>query len=92
MSHKHNIALLFASLLACPLLSNLASAQEYSETNAPVMARKPCEELKSEIDAKLQAKGVEIYSLGIVPNEDVTDEKVVGSCDGGTKKITYKRG
>ena len=56
------------------------------------MARKPCEELKSEIDAKLQAKGVETYTLGIVSNEDVKDEKVVGSCDGGTKKITYQRG
>lgn len=92
MSHKHKIALLLTSLLVCFSLSYVASAQEETKENAPVLTRKPCEELKSEIEAKLQAKGVETYTLGIVLNEDVKDEKVVGSCDGGTKKITYKRG
>ena len=92
MSHQHKIALLLTSLLACSSLSNIASAQEDTKANAPVLTRKPCEELKSEIEAKLQAKGVEAYTLEIVPNEDVKDEKVVGSCDGGTKKITYQRG
>jgi len=58
----------------------------------PAFGMKSCEELKSEIDAKLQAKGVKGYSLEIVPNDKVKDEKIVGSCDGGTKKITYKRG
>ena len=68
-------------------------AEEENKGDEPVMQRKPCEELKSEIEAKLQAKGVESYTLGIVPNEEVKDDdKVVGSCDGGTKKITYKRG
>ena len=47
--------------------------------------------LKAEIDAKLQAKGVKVYTLEIVPNENVKDEKVVGSCDGGSKKLTYVR-
>jgi len=92
MSHKHKIALLITTLLGCSLLSNVASAQEETKENEPVLTRKPCEELMSEIEAKLQANGVEAYTLGIVPNEDVNDEKVVGSCDGGTKKITYKRG
>ncbi|MES1195327.1 MAG: DUF1161 domain-containing protein [Steroidobacter sp.] len=54
-------------------------------------APKPCEELKSEIAAKLDAKGVKNYELTIVANDAVGDQKVVGSCDGGTKKITYKR-
>ena len=58
----------------------------------PAFAMKACDELKSEIDAKLKAKGVKSYSLEIVPNEQVKDEKVVGTCDGGTKKIIYKRG
>jgi hypothetical protein len=53
-------------------------------------APKPCEELKSEIAAKLDAKGVKNYELTIVANDAVGDEKVVGSCEGGTKKITYK--
>ena len=59
---------------------------------SPVFAKKSCEELKSEVDAKIQAKGVKSYSLEIVPNEDVKDGKVVGSCDEGTKKIIYTRG
>ena len=58
---------------------------------SPAFARKSCEELKSEIDAKLQAKGVKSYSLEIVPNENAKEGKVIGSCDGGTKKIVYKR-
>lgn len=55
-------------------------------------AQKPCEELKSEIDAKLQAKGAKNYSLDIVANDAVNDQKVVGSCEGGSKKIVYTRG
>lgn len=54
-------------------------------------AGKPCDELKSEIGAKLDAKNVKGYELNIVRNEDLKDEKVVGSCEGGTKKITYLR-
>ncbi|MBI4471084.1 MAG: DUF1161 domain-containing protein [Acidobacteria bacterium] len=53
--------------------------------------KKNCEELKSEIAAKLDAKGVKNYTLEIVAAESVKDEKVVGTCDGGSKKITYKR-
>jgi hypothetical protein len=55
-------------------------------------AMKPCEELKSEIETKLDEKGVKNYKVEIVPNNEVKDQKVVGSCDGGTKKITYQRG
>lgn len=58
----------------------------------PAFAQKPCEELKAEIAAKLDAKGVKNYQLEIVPNDEVEeDQEVVGSCDGGTKKITYER-
>ncbi|MBV4497871.1 DUF1161 domain-containing protein [Pseudomonas sp. SWRI12] len=55
-------------------------------------AGKPCEELKSEIAAKLDAKGVSGYSLEIVDKGTATDGKIVGSCEGGTKEIVYKRG
>jgi hypothetical protein len=59
---------------------------------APAVAqRKNCDELKAEITAKLDAKNVKNYTLEIVPAETVKDEKVVGSCDGGTKRILYKR-
>ncbi len=57
----------------------------------PVRAAKPCEELKGEIAAKLDAKQVKGYSLEIVENEQVGKRKVVGSCEGGTKKIVYTR-
>lgn len=53
--------------------------------------RKPCEELKSEIAAKLDAKGVQNYTLTIVKPEEVKEAKVVGSCDGGTMRIIYSR-
>jgi hypothetical protein len=53
---------------------------------------KPCEELKSEIAQKLEAKNVKGYSLDIVEKDkEVADAKVVGTCEGGTKKITYSR-
>ena len=59
----------------------------------PVMAQvKPCEELRSEIDAKLKEKGVQNYTLEIVANDDVGEKTVVGSCNGGQNKIVYTRG
>lgn len=54
--------------------------------------RKACDELKAEIAAKLEAKNVKNYTLTIVSAQDVKDgDKVVGSCDGGTMRIIYKR-
>lgn len=71
--------LIAIALLSVPLCS---SAQ----------GRKPCEELKAEIAAKLDAKNVKGYTLDIVDRDaEVTDGEVVGTCDGGTKKIIYKR-
>jgi hypothetical protein len=52
---------------------------------------KPCEELKAEIEAKLKAKGVEGYTLEIIPADQVKDQTIIGSCEGGTKKISYSR-
>lgn len=55
-------------------------------------ATKPCEELKAEIEVKIQAAGVTSYTLEIVRNDEVTDPSMVaGSCDGGTKKIIYQK-
>jgi len=56
------------------------------------LAGTPCEQVKSEIAAKLDAKGVQGYTLDVVAADQVADQKVVGSCEGGTKKIVYKRG
>jgi Protein of unknown function (DUF1161) len=53
---------------------------------------KACEELKTEIAAKLDAKGVKSYSLEIVAKDaDAGDAKVVGTCEGGAKKILYSK-
>ncbi|MDR6961457.1 hypothetical protein J2W43_005470 [Pseudomonas brassicacearum] len=54
-------------------------------------AGKSCEELKSEIAAKLDAKGVSGYSLEIVDKGAAPEGKIVGTCEGGTKEIVYKR-
>ncbi|KAB5622475.1 DUF1161 domain-containing protein [Pseudomonas putida] len=54
-------------------------------------AGKPCEELKSEIAAKLDAKGVQGYTLEIV-YKGTPAGKVIGSCEAGTKEIVYRRG
>jgi len=62
---------------------------------SPALAqRKACDELKAEIEAKIKANGVPAFTLDIVDSDQVKegDGQVVGSCDGGTKKIVYKRG
>ncbi|MCB1573710.1 MAG: DUF1161 domain-containing protein [Xanthomonadales bacterium] len=55
-------------------------------------ARKPCEELKAEIAAKIERNGVRAYALEIVSADAQTDAKIVGSCNGGQQRITYRRG
>jgi hypothetical protein len=60
--------------------------------SAFAQAPKPCEELKTEIAKKLDAKNVKSYTLEIMAKDDKEgDAKVVGTCDGGTKKIVYSR-
>ena len=72
------------SLLAIVALALAAS---------PVMAQvKPCEELKSEIETKIKNNGVTVFTLTIVDKDAPEDGKVVGTCEGSTKKIVYKRG
>ena len=69
-----------------------AIAVALSVFSLPALAqKKPCEELKAEIAAKLEAKGVKTYTLEIAAAQEVKDGKVVGSCDGGTKRIIYRR-
>jgi hypothetical protein len=54
-------------------------------------APRSCDELKSDIAKKLDAKQVKQYTLEIVPKHQQTDAKVVGSCEAGTKKIVYRK-
>lgn len=69
-----------AILILCALAASVSAAP------------KPCEELKAEIEAKVQAQNVSSYTLEIVSNDEVHDQNmVVGSCDNGTKKIIYQK-
>ena len=55
-------------------------------------APKPCEELKAEIEAKIQANNVSSYTLEVVTNDEVHDQNmVVGTCENGSKKIIYQK-
>ncbi|HVL35466.1 MAG TPA: DUF1161 domain-containing protein [Burkholderiales bacterium] len=54
--------------------------------------RKACDELKAEIEAKIRKNGVEKFTLEIVDATAPADGKVVGTCDGQSRKIVYKRG
>jgi hypothetical protein len=69
----------------------LLSATTILLTQAVQAAPKPCDELKAEIATKLDEKGVKGYDITAVDNDKVGDAKVIGSCDGGTKKLTYVR-
>jgi hypothetical protein len=75
---KTNAATLLAAALA------LAGPSAFA-------AGKPCEQLKSEIAAKLDAKNVTGYTLDIVDAAKTGDAKVVGTCESGAKKITYAK-
>ena len=63
-----------------------------SFATAPAYANVSCETLIAEIEAKLASKGVTKFTLLIVPKDEATDSRVVGTCEGGAKKIIYKRG
>jgi hypothetical protein len=71
--------------LATVVVLLFASASAYAQ------AAKPCEELKAEIAKKVEANGVKSYSLEIVAKDKEVEGKVVGTCEGGTKKIVYTK-
>ncbi|HTE40616.1 MAG TPA: DUF1161 domain-containing protein [Steroidobacteraceae bacterium] len=56
------------------------------------VSAKDCEAVKAEVDTKIKANGVANYTLEILDTAVATDGKVVGTCDGGVKKVVYKRG
>ena len=54
-------------------------------------ALKVCDALQAEIQAKLDANHVTDASLTIMASGDLPGHQVVGSCEGGTKKIVLHR-
>ena len=69
------------AVLAALALSSPAFAQ-----------KKSCDDLKGEIEAKIKKNGVEKFTLDVVDKDAQAEGKVVGTCDGGAKKIVYKKG
>lgn len=66
----------------------VGSALATSALAAPL----PCDQLKADIEAKIQAQGVTSYTLEIVSNDEAKDPSmVVGSCENGTRKILYQK-
>jgi hypothetical protein len=73
----------FALAIICSALATSALA-----------APKDCEELKQEIEIKIQANAVPSYTLEIVSKEEADKHDVamvVGTCDNGTKAIIYQK-
>ncbi|VVN57705.1 hypothetical protein PS687_02773 [Pseudomonas fluorescens] len=61
---------------------------------AAVAAPKDCEELRKEIEVKIQANAVPTYTLEIVSKEEADKHDVamiVGRCENGTKAIVYQK-
>jgi hypothetical protein len=59
----------------------------------PALAqRKDCGELRGEIEAKIKKNGVDKFTLDVLEKDAQAEGKVVGTCEGGSKKIVYKRG
>ena len=63
----------------------------FVSVHAHAQGPKSCDELKTEIAQKLDAKGVKGYTLDIVAKDKDAEGKVVGTCEGGTKKIIYTK-
>ncbi|MFZ6654650.1 DUF1161 domain-containing protein [Undibacterium sp. TJN19] len=70
--------------LAISLLLGLSSTSAWAEITS-------CEAIKDKVAAKLEGKGVNNYTLQVVSKDTETKYRVVGSCEGGKKKIIYKK-
>src|SRR5262245_214383 len=78
---------------AVPTASATPPASVTPTASAPTGSHtlKSCDELKAEIQAKLEAKSLTGYALIIVTSGDMQGLNVVGSCEGNTKKIVLNR-
>jgi len=71
-------------------LAILCSALATSAIAAP----KDCEELRKEIETKIQAKAIPSYTLEIITKKEAKQHDsamIVGSCENGKKKIIYQK-
>ncbi|WP_280539486.1 DUF1161 domain-containing protein [Chromohalobacter sp. 11-W] len=95
---------LVLGMMALPIIAS-AQAQEKTHNGGDdeVSGVMACDALQDEIEAKIRANGVEDFQLDIIASERVDEDgvregdalaggEVVGSCDGGTRKVIYRRG
>ncbi|WP_251976550.1 DUF1161 domain-containing protein [Salinicola avicenniae] len=94
----------WAGLILVGLASSVASAAaEESPFDHQPETRLACERLQAQIDRTIRDNGAQDFLLEVVDNDQVTDGRVrpgrphagaevVGSCDGGTRKVVYRRG
>jgi general secretion pathway protein A len=81
-----------APLAASMPSASLPARASHTPPAAPMStAHKPCDELKAEIQAKLDAKRITGYALTIMAPGDLKGQQIVGSCEGNTKKIALNR-
>jgi translation initiation factor 2 alpha subunit (eIF-2alpha) len=72
-------------------MKKLLLAAMLSLLSVTAFAADNCEQIKSQIEAKIKGLGVPTYKLEVVDADANTGGKQVGSCDGGKKKIVYWR-
>jgi hypothetical protein len=51
-----------------------------------------CEELRAEVESKIRATGVALFTVSVVEASASTPGKIVGICDRGNKKLIYTQG
>ncbi|MCG6118145.1 MAG: DUF1161 domain-containing protein [Aquimonas sp.] len=73
-------------ILTC--LFTLALASTHGDAHA---ARKDCDALRAEIATRIESNGVRYYQLQVVEPDAVDVGRIVGSCNGGSRRIAYQR-
>lgn len=73
-------------LTLIPALCVLITATAYAAD-----LRKPCEELRTEIAAKIEAKGVKSYRIDIIDAAAASDLRTIGTCNGSSQRLVYQR-
>ena len=57
----------------------------------PARAASSCDEIRTSIDAKIRAAGVQRYTLEVLDAQARSGVKVVGTCELGARKIVYSK-
>lgn len=79
---------------AAPTPAAASAASPAATAAAPTTGKakgRSCDEVQAEIQAKLEKKGVKNFTLAAVTPDAVAGGKVIGSCEGGAKRILYAR-